>query len=224
MTDKQLPIERGFPIERVNEIAEKESRSKEHYRPIYTMHKWWARRLGCIFRAICLYSLLDKPDKIEIYEPGSEELTNEFDLAEMLGAVSLANSESLWELYPKDVRVENKKILDPFMGGGTSLVEASRFGAESKGYDLNPVAWFVTKKQIEAGQTDVEDLEEAFTHLENAVAEEITRYYRTPCPNSKSYDGENVDIEDPLDLDSEFDYELSDDVYNSCLNMVIMPM
>jgi adenine-specific DNA methylase len=214
MTDEQLPIERGFPIERVNEIAEKESRSKEHYRPIYTMHKWWARRLGCIFRAICLYSLLDKPDKIDIYEPGSGELTDEFDLAEMLGAVSLANSESLWELYSKDVRVEDKKILDPFMGGGTSSVEASRFGAESKGYDLNPVAWFVTKKQIEAGQTDVEDLEEAFNQLEDAVAKEITRYYRTPCPNSKSHDGEKVDTEDPLNLDSEFDYEISDDIYN----------
>lgn len=35
----ELPIERGFPIERVNEIAEKEGRAKMYYRPIYTMHK-----------------------------------------------------------------------------------------------------------------------------------------------------------------------------------------
>jgi hypothetical protein len=35
----ELPIERGFPIERVNEIAEKESRAKQRYRPVYTMHK-----------------------------------------------------------------------------------------------------------------------------------------------------------------------------------------
>ncbi len=53
---KELPIERGFPIERVNEIAEKEGRgvAKQYYRPIYTMHKWWARRLGCVFRTISI--------------------------------------------------------------------------------------------------------------------------------------------------------------------------
>lgn len=39
---KELPIERGFPLERINEIAAKEGRARRHYRPIYTMHKWWA--------------------------------------------------------------------------------------------------------------------------------------------------------------------------------------
>ncbi|MBU8547322.1 hypothetical protein JJQ90_26675 [Roseomonas sp. ROY-5-3] len=48
------------------------------------------------------------------------------------------------------------------MGGGTSLVESSRFGAETVGYDLNPVAWFVTKKQMEAGEASLEELEEGF--------------------------------------------------------------
>jgi len=214
MTDKQLPIERGFPIERVNEIAEKESRAKMHYRPIYTMHKWWARRLGCVFRAICLYSLLDEPENIDVYEPGSEEdkSSEEYDLGEILGAVSLANSESLWDLYSKDVRVKDKKILDPFMGGGTSLVEASRFGVESVGYDLNPVAWFVTKKELEAGKTDIEDLEKAFKQVKNDVSEDITRYYRTPCPNAQKTG--SVDAEDPLSLKSDFDYEVSNDLHD----------
>jgi len=97
--------------------------------------------------------------------------------------VDMSDPESLWELYPKDVHVEDKKILDPFMGGGTSLVEASRFGAEVIGNDLNPVAWFVTKKELEAGQTDVEELEEAFEQVKEDVADEITQYYKTPCPN-----------------------------------------
>ncbi len=72
----ELPIERGFPIERVNEIAEKESRAKQYYRPVYTMHKWWARRPGCLFRAIALYSLLDENttvDDVEVYEPGENQ-------------------------------------------------------------------------------------------------------------------------------------------------------
>jgi len=190
----ELPIERGFPIERVNEIAEKEGRAKMHYRPIYTMHKWWARRLGCVFRAISLYTLLDDPEKVSVYEPGHEGETlaaygddaegeSDLDIASLLERVDMTDPESLWELYPKDVRVEDKKILDPFMGGGTSLVEASRFGAEVIGNDLNPVAWFVTKKQLEAGQTDVEELEEAFQQVRKDVADDITQYYKTPCPN-----------------------------------------
>jgi adenine-specific DNA methylase len=187
----ELPIERGFPIERVNEIAAKEGRAKMYYRPIYTMHKWWARRLGCVFRAICLYTLLDDPEEVEVYEPGHENETlagwdegeETLDIASLMDRVEMSDPESLWELYPKDVRVEDKKVLDPFMGGGTSLVEASRFGAEVVGNDLNPVAWFVTKKQLEAGQTDVEELEAAFEQVKEDVAEEIKQYYRTPCPN-----------------------------------------
>ncbi|WP_135853933.1 DUF1156 domain-containing protein [Halorussus salinus] len=185
----ELPIERGFPIERINEIAEKESRAKQYYRPIYTMHKWWARRPGSVFRAICLYALLDDPEEVSVFEPGENKTLSDFgggadEIRDLLGNVNQADPESLWDLYPKDVRVEDKKILDPFMGGGTSLVEASRFGAETVGYDLNPVAWFVTKKELEAGRTDVADLEAAFEEVRDDVADDITQYYRTPCPNA----------------------------------------
>ncbi|EMA08722.1 Adenine-specific DNA methylase, contains a Zn-ribbon domain [Haloarcula vallismortis] len=189
--DTSLPIERGFPIERVNEIAEKETRAKQYYRPIYTMHKWWARRPGCLFRAISLYSLLDEnttADDVEVYEPGENQQLgstglDEYDLVEAIGDVDMDDPESLWDFYPKDVRIKDKKILDPFMGGGTSLVEASRFGVKSRGMDLNPVAWFVTKTQLEAGQVDVDELQQAFERLKDDVAEEILEYYRTPCPN-----------------------------------------
>jgi adenine-specific DNA methylase len=104
------------------------------------------------------------------------------------------------------------------MGGGTSLVEASRFGVGSEGWDLNPVAWFVTKKQLEAGQTDVEDLESAFEEVEDNVADEITRYYRTPCPNAQSHDDGSLDQDDPLGLavngDLNFDYEVPADLHD----------
>jgi len=44
-------IEHDFPIEQVNPLAEREANAK---RPIYMLHKWWARRLGCVFRTIVL--------------------------------------------------------------------------------------------------------------------------------------------------------------------------
>lgn len=186
-----LPIEEGFPIERINEIAEKESRAKQWYRPVYAMHKWWARRPGCLFRAISLYSLLDEnttAEDVEVYEPGeNEQLGNngldQSELVEAIDDVDMDDPESLWSFYPKDIRIKDKKILDPFMGGGTSIVEASRFGVESTGMDINPVAWFVTKKELDAGQTKVKELKSAFEKVEQDVADEILQYYQTPCPN-----------------------------------------
>jgi len=152
------------------------------------MHKWWARRPGCLFRSICLYSLLDDPEKVEVYEPGENETLGDFggghsDIENLIENVDMADPESLWELYPKDVRIGDKKILDPFMGGGTSLVEASRFGVEADGYDLNPVAWFITKKELEAGETSVEELEEAFEQVKSDVADGVLDYYKTECPH-----------------------------------------
>ncbi|MGG1669758.1 hypothetical protein ACIFOE_03745 [Paenibacillus sp. NRS-1783] len=43
-----------FPFEFLSELAEKESWRKEIFRPIYHVHKWWAKRLGSIFRGIVL--------------------------------------------------------------------------------------------------------------------------------------------------------------------------
>jgi putative DNA methylase len=44
----------AFPFEHLSGIAELESWRKEIHRPIYHLHKWWAQRLGSVFRAILL--------------------------------------------------------------------------------------------------------------------------------------------------------------------------
>ena len=43
-----------FPFEAISDVAEVESWRKEINRPIYHIHKWWAQRLGTVFRAIVL--------------------------------------------------------------------------------------------------------------------------------------------------------------------------
>jgi putative DNA methylase len=50
-------IECNFPIIEISKIAEHESWRKEINRPIYHIHKWWATRLGSVFRAITLGAL-----------------------------------------------------------------------------------------------------------------------------------------------------------------------
>ncbi|MBF0345464.1 MAG: DUF1156 domain-containing protein, partial [Nitrospirae bacterium] len=55
----------SFPIEFISNIAKRESWRKELYRPIYHIHKWWAKRLGSVFRGIILGSLLHENDNLE---------------------------------------------------------------------------------------------------------------------------------------------------------------
>ena len=49
--------EDDFPFEDFCDIAELESWRKEINRPLYHLHKWWAQRLGSVFRAIIIGAL-----------------------------------------------------------------------------------------------------------------------------------------------------------------------
>ena len=55
-----------FPFEQISDIAERESWRKEINRPIYHMHKWWAQRLGTVFRAITIGALT--PSRSPVFE------------------------------------------------------------------------------------------------------------------------------------------------------------
>jgi adenine-specific DNA methylase len=74
-------IENGFPIGFISRLAEHESWRKEVYRPLYYIHKWWARRLGSVFRAIILGSCLEKTQDVEsyFYEPTQLSHVTVFD-------------------------------------------------------------------------------------------------------------------------------------------------
>lgn len=71
-TPRPLLIETdAFPFEFLSQLAERESWRKEVHRPIYHVHKWWAKRLGSIFRGVLLGST--SPDGAELssmfYQP-----------------------------------------------------------------------------------------------------------------------------------------------------------
>lgn len=61
----------SFPFEHLSDIAELESWRKEINRPAYHLHKWWAQRLGSVFRAILLGTFTPKgSDLMEMfYQP-----------------------------------------------------------------------------------------------------------------------------------------------------------
>ncbi len=132
-------IELGFPIVEINRLAVPERNS---FKPIYQMHKWFARRASCVFRAILLGSL--KP----AYRPDGSPV----DLM-----------EEFYKDHTDDPDTKGMTVLDPFMGGGTTVVEALRLGCHVTGIDLNPVAWFIVKTEVEP--VDLKALQKAFDRL-----------------------------------------------------------
>lgn len=70
-----------FPIGFLSALAERESWRKEIYRPIYHVHKWWAKRLGSVFRGIILGCLLSEDEEMEkaFYERHAFNDTTIFD-------------------------------------------------------------------------------------------------------------------------------------------------
>ena len=71
-------------------------------------------------------------------------------------------------------------ILDPFCGGGVTVVEGLRLGRKVIGVDLNPLATFVTR--CEVLPCDLEQLEKEFEHIEAEVKDKINALYMTTCP------------------------------------------
>jgi putative DNA methylase len=61
----------AFPFEWISDIAEAESWRKEIYRPCYHLHKWWAQRLGSVFRAILIGAFSPRGSDVlqMFYEP-----------------------------------------------------------------------------------------------------------------------------------------------------------
>lgn len=151
-------IEESFPIVEINRLAVPE---RNAFKPIYTMHKWFARRASCVFRSILLGSL----------KPAGTDLMVEF-----------------YKDHRDDPDTKGKVILDPFMGGGTTVVEALRLGCKVIGVDLNPVAWFVVKTQVEP--VSLSSLDAAFARLaarpvtwsRKPLRDTLLDLYRTDAP------------------------------------------
>jgi adenine-specific DNA methylase len=79
--------------------------------------------------------------------------------------------------YYQSHNLENLVILDPFMGGGTTLVEANRVGAKVIGSDLNPVAYWIVRETLKP--IDLQKLQRYFSQLERTAGERIKALYRT---------------------------------------------
>jgi hypothetical protein len=176
-------LEVDFPIAPVNALSNLEGNAGK---PIYQMSKWWARRRSSVFRSLLIASAVEAPD-----DPTKA-------------------AKLVWDYYysnhQKAGHFKRLRVLDPFMGGGTTLVEGARLGFQMVGVDLNPVAWFVTRNELAA--SDPEQVRALFEHIEAEVKPLVQPFYTTTCP--RGHKGKWVDTEtgqvveiDPIDLSPE---------------------
>ena len=72
-----------------------------------------------------------------------------------------------------------RRVADPFMGGGTPLIEANRLGCDVAGFDVNQMATWIVREEVE--HLDVEAYERASREVVAALRDEVDAYYRTNC-------------------------------------------
>ena len=153
-------LEVDFPIIPINQIAAIEGNAGK---PIYQMSKWWARRRSSVFRSMLLAAAMKAPED------------------------ESKAAKAVWDVYyashQERATLHHLKVADPFMGGGTTIVEGSRLGMQMYGCDLNPVAWFVVKNEME--QVDIEGVKHLLADIEAEVKPQIMPYFASDGPNGE---------------------------------------
>lgn len=169
-------LESDFPIAQINALANQEGNAGK---PIYQMSKWWARRRSSVFRSMLIAAATQAP------------------------AEPTEAAEKVWDHYycnhQKAGSFKKLKVLDPFMGGGTTLVEGSRLGMQMTGVDLNPVAWFVVKNELAC--SDPDQVKALFEHIETEVKPQIQPFYTTTCPRGHKGKWIDINTEQVVDID-----------------------
>ncbi|AYF26690.1 hypothetical protein CSH63_04265 [Micromonospora tulbaghiae] len=111
-------LERQFPYRDVSRLVAADRRSPD---PAYQAHRWWARRPPALLRALLLAATLPAD----------------------------STQEDLWRAYASpEPHLRDMTVVDPFLGGGTTVVEAARLGARARGLDVDPLAILINQHQL----------------------------------------------------------------------------
>ncbi len=87
--------------------------------------------------------------------------------------------DRLRERFYEANELKGVRVADPFMGGGTPLLEANRVGCDVIGYDINPMAYWIVRQEIE--HLDLKAYQKAADKLICWLKEKIGHFYKTTC-------------------------------------------
>jgi adenine-specific DNA methylase len=88
--------------------------------------------------------------------------------------------EPLRQSYYRAHDFAGKVVADPFMGGGTPIIEANRLGCDVVGFDINPMATWVCREAVE--HLEIKDYTQAAEHLIETLRKDLGNLYLTDCP------------------------------------------
>jgi len=138
-------IEVALPLDEINAACKADKDRKTG--TIRNLHKWFAPMPLPAWRALLYASLIDDPI-------GDERRAYHLDVIKRLVAngADLPDEDVLQEAranireaYPQGP----PELLDPFCGGGSTLLEAQRLGLTTVGSDLNPVPVLISRTLTE---------------------------------------------------------------------------
>jgi len=92
----------------------------------------------------------------------------------------------LCDRYFQSHRLDGVRVADPFMGGGTPLLEANRLGCDVIGYDINPMAYWIVRQEIE--HLDLAAYRGAVEKLAEWLRSKIGHLHETKCLSCGSAD------------------------------------
>jgi putative DNA methylase len=87
--------------------------------------------------------------------------------------------QPLAEAFYQGHEFTNLSILDPFMGGGTTLLEANRLGCAVTGFDVNPMSYWIVREEIES--IDLPAYKKTAAKIRKRLEAQIGEFYRTSC-------------------------------------------
>ena len=161
-------LETAFPALAVSKVVAADRRNHD---PAYAAHRWWARRPPAVLRSILLAASLP----------------------------SGTSHEEFWCLYGSEERpLTGLSAHDPFMGGGSTLVEAARLGANVSGTDVDATSQLIVAHALEppkasevaeVGKNLLRFLRLAFAQLYPSDGGEPLHYFWIPivtCPQCET--------------------------------------
>jgi putative DNA methylase len=142
MSDDQLRklIEVALPLPEISKASVADKNRKVG--TIKNLHKWFAPMPTPALRALIFASLVNDPGN-----DNDREKLSKF-IKELVPENGTAPGESVLQRARELIERDNPElptVLDPFCGGGSTVVEAQRLGLPTVASDLNPVAVLITR-------------------------------------------------------------------------------
>ncbi len=87
--------------------------------------------------------------------------------------------EELPQAFFQSQNLRGLRVADPFMGGGIPLLEANRVGCGVLGFDINPMAWWIVREEME--HLDLPAYRREADRLRARLEDTVGHLYRTTC-------------------------------------------